>query len=160
MNERQTKAFWSKVDVKDGTTECWPWLGAKNLQGYGHVKVGSKVRGAHRVAWELCNFEIPQGYVVMHLCDNPMCCNPHHLVLGTHKANYADMALKNRGNYHKNRPAGERIHKAKLTAEVVKEIRREYAQGNVTHDNLADRYGVTQTTIGRVLKNKTWRHVA
>jgi|LGVE01.1.fsa_nt_gb hypothetical protein len=160
MDEHQIKAFWSKIDVRDSNKECWPWLGAKTPTGYGNLAINGKYLKAHRVAWELCNFEIPKGYVVMHVCDNPSCCNPNHLVLGTHKANTTDMVLKNRGGFHKNRAKGERNYNAKLTAEAVKEIRRDYAAGKATQYDLADRFGVTQTAISCVLKNKTWRHVA
>lgn len=35
----------------------------------------------------------------MHTCDQPHCCNPLHLVGGTHLENMQDKELKGRGNH-------------------------------------------------------------
>ena len=49
------------------------------------------------LAWEIANAEpIPPGMVVRHTCDNPRCCNPAHLILGTDKDNTDDMLTRNR----------------------------------------------------------------
>lgn len=81
---------------------CWEWTATKNLQGYGVV--GMYIGGrpvalqTHRLQWMHTHGEIPDGMVVMHICDNPKCLNPDHLVLGTQRANLADMRAKGRGN--------------------------------------------------------------
>ena len=159
MDEFQINAFWSKVNITEDDKECWEWIAAKGPHGYGNLTVNGKSSRAHRVAWELCNFAIPDGYIVMHVCDNPSCCNPNHLVLGTTKANTKDMMVKHRGGFHKNRAIGERNCRAKLTESAVKIIRKEYLSGRANQYELADRFGVTQTAISSVIKNKTWRHV-
>lgn len=68
--------FWFLVDVQNADA-CWPWLGAINNNGYGQ----------HRRAYELVKGPIPEGLVVMHLCNNRACCNPNHLEVGTQSDN-------------------------------------------------------------------------
>ena len=86
-------------------TECWEWQLATNNIGYGmirdpdygpHEKGG--MRTTHRVSYEIHKGRIPNNKIVMHSCDNPKCCNPEHLFLGTHQDNSQDMISKDRHN--------------------------------------------------------------
>jgi hypothetical protein len=81
----------------DKLTGCHLWTGFRDSKGYGLMTVKGVVRAAHRVAWERANEPIPQGMVVMHTCDNPPCCNPEHLKLGTQAENVRDRIEKGRG---------------------------------------------------------------
>ncbi|MGH7024521.1 MAG: HNH endonuclease signature motif containing protein [Caulobacteraceae bacterium] len=58
-------------------------------------------RYAHRLAWELANGPIPDGLLILHKCDNPVCCNPDHLFLGTAADNHADCAAKGRAAFQR-----------------------------------------------------------
>lgn len=68
--------FWSKVNKTDS---CWVWTGAVNQDGYGNLRYKGATRRAHRVAWELTNGQIPDKFVLDHLCRNTSCVNPLHL---------------------------------------------------------------------------------
>ena len=80
----------------------WRSKGMKDADvGYGCFSYRGKGWRAHRIAWTLVNGEIPKGLFVLHRCDNPPCCNPDHLRLGTHKENMDDMNRKGRNGYTK-----------------------------------------------------------
>ena len=85
---------------------CWIWLGAtkgnSKLTQYGNMIIGSRIDGsrrniaAHRASYIAFNGEIPDKLLVCHSRDNPLCVNPNHLFLGTHKDNTMDMMNKGR----------------------------------------------------------------
>jgi len=149
--------FWSKVDQSASVTECWPWMGARHRAGYGAFGVRhQRADYAHRVAWRLTYGEIPAGLQVLHLCDNPPCVNPAHLILGTQLANIRDMDAKGR---RINAPQlGERNGNAKLTAETVREIRRRRAAGE-PRKAVAAAFGVSESAVKQAINGRTWRHV-
>jgi len=106
-------------------------------------KTGVPVR-APRVSWELHNGPIPDDKMVLHECDNPACVNPKHLFLGSAADNTVDMMAKGRDAMRK------------LSRGQAASIRSAWEQGNVSQRALAAEYGVSGTTISRLLKGKTF----
>lgn len=96
MTDRQISNFKKKIIVKQN---CWEWAGAKNDRGYGRFGVDGKNERAHRVSYSHFIGKIPRGKLVCHACDNPPCCNPFHLFLGTPKKNVIDMIKKGRAKH-------------------------------------------------------------
>lgn len=88
--------FYAKVNRS--SEGCWPWMGTRMPRGYGLFNGGrfdgrQRTRYAHRLMWELANGRrIRTGEVVRHTCDNPPCCNPSHLIIGTQAENVNDAA--------------------------------------------------------------------
>jgi hypothetical protein len=76
--------------------ECWEWRGARSADGYGQRRIGGKLLYLHRLAYEWAAGAIPAGMLVCHRCDNPPCCNPDHLFLGSRADNARDMCRKGR----------------------------------------------------------------
>lgn len=87
--------FWDRLDK---TGDCWLWMGYCNGDGYGVVSTAAGYLAlTHRAAWALTNGPIPEGMRILHRCDNPPCCNPAHLFLGTQIDNIRDRDAKGRG---------------------------------------------------------------
>src|SRR5258708_35835689 len=92
--------FWRRVDQSGGLFACWPWTRRCDRKGYG---VTTRIRGnhrSHRIAWSLVNGPIPADKFVLHHRDNPPCCNPAHLWLGTNPDNMLDMFAQDRQPAH------------------------------------------------------------
>lgn len=117
-------------------TGCWEWL-AKAQNGRACIKIGRKVRAASRVAYEEYNGSIPDGLLVRHTCDNGMCVNPSHLILGTHADNMEDMRVRGRASRE---PSG------KVTATMLCDILALTEQG-WTNRKIADHLNVTSGTV-------------
>lgn len=84
--------FWARIEKFEG---CWFFDGNANRYGMYTDEFGFK-HVAHRLAYMLGNGPIPFGYVILHACDTPGCCNPEHLTADTHTRNMQDKAAKGR----------------------------------------------------------------
>lgn len=143
--------FWSKVDRR-GADECWPWTAAarRKDEGYGAFWLDRRHQPASKVAWILTNGPVPAGLVVCHQCDNPPCCNPAHMFLGTRLENDQDRVRKKRHCY------GSRIGNAVLTEEIVLALRALAAQ--VGKKEAARRMGINYATACDACTRR-WKHI-
>jgi len=132
---------------------CWLFDGSWNVDGYGRIRIEGKLVGAHRASYELHKGQIPPGMLVRHTCDNPPCCNPDHLLLGTKKDNAADMMKRGR----RVGPIGADCHSAKLTHDDVREIRRRRASGEM-YTEIAKDYPVAVPNV-RKAALRGWKSV-
>lgn len=140
-------------DIRKGQpNECWEWKGIRNHANYGTVTHRSLHFGAHRVAFIIATGIDPTGKMVCHKCDNPPCCNPSHLFLGTCRDNVQDMIQKGRRRIYE----GIGHHSAKLSPEIAREIRHKSKNGTATRRGMAQFYGVNRATIDKILSGKTW----
>lgn len=147
------KQFWNHVAVA-ASDECWEWNGCRSKQGYGLVNVAYSGISAHRLSWTIHFGPIPDGIWVLHRCDNPPCCNPAHLFLGTCQDNVDDKIAKGR----QKSVDGELNPRSKLANTDILTIRRLRAQGE-SLKALAEQFNVSMTTISRAALRKAWRHV-
>lgn len=147
--EHRQALFWAQVEK---TPTCWLWTGWKLNTGYGETSLRQRKITVHRLSYIWAYGEIPKGKLIMHTCDTPLCVRPDHLRVGTDATNHADMVSKMRHTW------GAKNKHAKLTEDQVREIRT--LRGQLTHREIAARYGVSQPTINALLVGRTWRYIA
>ncbi len=152
--------IWRRVDKSAGENNCWPYQGAKSHFGHGAFSIKERPFQAHRVAYEATHGPIPPGLWVLHMCDNPPCCNPKHLKLGTPKQNTHDMITKGRAKWGVI-PAqkGSKNKAAKLTEKQVIEMRKLHVQEIVSLIRLRDIFNVSYSTVVRIISRESWTHI-
>lgn len=157
--------FWDRVK-KGSDDECWPWTGpvsrsSNSSDPYGRIDIfGFKGVYVHRVAYWCANGGVLSlrkdgDLLVRHSCDNSICCNPKHLLLGTHADNMRDKMERGR----QTRFTGPGSPRAKLTAADVRAI-RELSAAGLTRKALASQYGVSLQTIKAVRSGRHYADVA
>lgn len=119
---------------------------------------GRRQDGAHRIAYRVTYGDPPEDKpFICHRCDNPPCCNPAHLFASTQAGNLEDMDSKGRRVAYDRR--GEVNPFSKLTAAQAKEIRRRYDAGELRRQ-IAEDFGLAISTVKRIGRRRTWKHVA
>ena len=175
--------FMRKVERVPGI-DCWLWIGATKLSGYGNFSFRGRTIGAHVAAYSIFRGNVPQGAVVCHRCDNPSCVNPDHLFIGSQSENMNDMRRKGRAaivNFHgeKNpmygrshtdetkaklrkakagRFVGSKHPRASITESDVLSIRAMRSGGMKVKD-IAVAIGASFDTVANIVRGKTWSHV-
>lgn len=152
--------------ITDSLVEgCWFWTG--RTDGYGYGTIQHTVNGvrshyvAHRLSYELHVGPVPSGLLVRHTCDTPPCCQPKHLLIGTHADNTDDKVSRNRqsrGITHSLKTRGEKSPHTQLTESDVHAIRKLASQG-MTQYALAARFGCSQPSINLIVRRKRWAHI-
>ena len=132
------KKFWDAVDQSG---DCWLWKKSTSGKGYGQTAYNRKHLRSHRVAYEFAYGPIPKGMKVLHSCDNPPCCNPGHLFLGTTKDNSVDMVAKGRS-------------KSGISFDQARTIRRMFYEERISVSDICQKTQKEISTITRILTNR------
>ncbi|UTN93046.1 HNH endonuclease [Streptomyces phage Marky] len=134
---------------KDPVTGCHVWTKGRKEKGYAQFWDGRNVR-AHRWLYQrahkLTDEQMPE--LLMHICDNPPCVNERHLMPGTHEENMADRREKQR------EARGLRNGAARLSDEIVSEIRKLGARGGFTQKAIGQKLGVSRAHVGSILRGE------
>ncbi len=133
---------------------CWEWtagLGGRPNDKRPYFTIDGSRRLAYRIVYELVNgAEIAQGALIRHTCDNRICCNPDHLVMGTHQDNMNDMKERERhGLPHHTVRAIRRL----LATELL-DGRNQY-----THKEIAERFGISRQEVTEINRGTVYQHV-
>jgi hypothetical protein len=145
--------FWSHVDIK-GAGDCWNWTACVDHSGYGKTRYMGVMSIAHRVAYRLAKTD-PGKLHVLHVCDNPLCCNPSHLWLGTHQDNMDDREKKGRNRGSSNLFWWNGRH-TKLKKEIVDQIRQKRADG-YSFCELGKLFSIHASTARAITAYAVWK---
>lgn len=132
---------------------CWEWRGYKTYNGYGQITICRKSIYIHRLVYSLLKKDLKLHSIIRHTCDNPLCCNPKHLIQGTHLQNMRDIVVKGRA------AKGSNCAKSKLNEFQVYEILNNLNYKNIDRKILAKIFNIDATGIIRIRKRQTWKHV-
>jgi hypothetical protein len=131
-----------KVAILYQGDACLLFPFGKRNGGYGIVAADGRRRGAHQIVCEAVHGPKPSPrHEVAHSCRQPACCNPAHLRWDTRTGNNRDCV-------------GEARKFAKLTVEKVRFIRS--APGGHNTRALAEEFGVSEETIGKIRRRQKW----
>lgn len=137
-------------------TGCWLWTAA--LDAYGYAVLGliidkkKRPKHASRISYQLFRGDVPLGTVVRHICDEPLCVNPDHLILGTQEDNMADKVRRNRQN------RGDNHGRRKLTLDQVMQIKSLRLSG-LTLNAISEQFDVGEVQVWRICNGKRWKHL-
>jgi hypothetical protein len=150
--------FWVRVAVSENRHACWEWQRYRKPGGYGRTTLtingNSTTEYAHRLAYRLHYGVFNEELCVLHRCDNPPCCNPNHLFLGTRVENNLDRTAKGRSNRFEHTPAPNCI----LKPEDVRRI-RQYAADGRKQRRIAEEMGVSILVVNRVIRRETYKNI-
>lgn len=138
---KYTKVFdWEALHevMEDG---CWGWKGKRN-KGNGSCATvcykGKRISPA-KLFYLKYRGEVSKGSAVVKTCKNALCVNPAHLKLVSNnkKVRYSKQAT--------------------LSPTKVKLIKEIHYSGDKNQTEIAELFGVDQSTISLILRNKIWK---
>jgi hypothetical protein len=155
LSSEDIERFFRFVDKKE-ISDCWCWTGSKDKDGYGRIgfKIDNKKKmfRANRLAYFIENPADDQHSIVCHNCDNPSCCNPNHLFLGTSSQNSKD--CRNKGRQGSQKLNWEEVNKIREKyledVQIDQHELREWVLANFGHE-------LPACYIIKVCENSKWR---
>lgn len=145
------RAYFEQTVLNHTGNECLIWPFTRGGRGYGQMTVRRRKVIVHREVCKRVHGPPPSAqHHAAHNCGKGHlgCVSPHHVRWATPLENSGDRVI------HGTSWRGSKAKQAKLTADQVREIRI-LSQSN-THAAIARRFGVSETTIYRIIKRQNW----
>jgi hypothetical protein len=150
--DKAAARFWRKVFIPLTATKemdwmhCWNWTRSTDHSGYGWFR-NRRVERSNRFAFMVSHVHEPliQGLVVRHLCANPSCCNPLHLIQGTYQQNAYDTALIGHFN---------RI----MDITKIFQLMAEHEHGAKIRE-LSEQFGIGEWQVSAIIRGYSWNSV-
>lgn len=139
------------------TEKCRIWTGHQ-FNGYGQIGYRDKIVGSHKVSLmvKMGLESLPKtnekGEILetRHLCNNSLCMEPTHLLLGTKAENAED---RSKNGLHK----GENHSNVKITEEQAREIKLSKGNGSIRDRSI--RFNVPKSTVGAIDSGHNWGYL-
>lgn len=154
MHEKDKDRIKSQIETYCLTNDngCWIWTRSYRGKGYAQITLsGRRQTTGNRAAYFAYVGSIPDGMIVCHKCDTPICCNPAHLFLGTHKDNSQDCVSK--GRLRPGRVGGPRKIADHQRMQIV-----EMSKAGALQKEIAEVFGVTRERISQIIRGKYVNH--
>ena len=135
------------IDMSGGRHACWPWQGplAGRDKDRPYISIRGKSVIAYRVVYELVHgVKLESNQLIRHTCDNSLCCNPEHHVLGTHQENMDDMKDRERHG---------------MPHHTVVAIKNLLDAGKMTQEEIAEQFGKSREIVSKIATGRLYSHV-
>lgn len=127
---------------------CWIWNAFRDRDGYG---VFRKFR-AHRVSYYFKHKHIDDCLLIGHVCNNPNCVNPNHLIQITNQENMNYMVESGRS------ASGEKHARSNLNEIIIQEILLNIFN-NVPKSYILSHYKISESQLFHILNGDSWEKV-
>ena len=145
MTRNTPTDIFRSIDMSAGIDACWPWTVGLSSSGRPYFTANGVRRLAYHWVWELVKgTPVAKDKMLLHSCDNQICCNPSHLREGTHDENMTDMKTRERHGLPHN------------TVRAIKKLLRE---GKHTHQAIGELYGLSREQITHINNGRAYEHV-
>jgi len=133
--------------LTSNSNNCWKWNAVKDKDGYGIFR---RYR-AHRVAYYFKNNNISETLLIGHICNNPSCVNPNHLIQITNNENMNYMVECNRS------AAGEKHGRSSLLNNEIENIIIDIFN-NKSKLYILLNYKISESQLFHLLNGDSWKN--
>lgn len=160
------------IIVEVSENGCWSCIShCQHPDGYVYVySDGNKIK-LHKRVLEIKigrKLKVERDELTRHTCDNPQCCNPDHLIIGTHQENYDDMVTRGRGywqnhtgyfKWYEREGKGNKHPKPLLSEDTIINIYKDALENCIPYRQLDRKYGVGRGVSSKIANQETYKYI-